>query len=208
MEQIVIEPAQPREILEASVLLSRAFATNPIQLTVFQGRRRAIETSFRTMLGRFPGQVLLAKESGQTIGVMRMVEWPRCQVSPLQILTVLPSVLNALRGTLPRVLRFNSIWAKHDPKQPHWHFGPIGVLPERQGQGIGSQLLEHFCKHVDQLGEAAYLETDKPENVRLYERFGFSVSGETPVFGVPTWFMWRPPTRGRSAVRTNIRGSQ
>ncbi len=84
-------------------------------------------------------------------------------------------------------------WAKLDPKQPHWHFGPFAVLPERQGQGIGSQLLTYFCEHVDRLGAAAYLETDKPENVRLYQRFGFEVTSEKPVLGVPNWFMWRSP---------------
>jgi ribosomal protein S18 acetylase RimI-like enzyme len=37
----------------------------------------------------------------------------------------------------------------------------------------------------------AYLETDKPENVRFYERFGFEVVGEEEVLGVPNWFMLR-----------------
>ncbi len=96
------------------------------------------------------------------------------------------------------MLNYLSIWAKHDPKQPHWHLGPLVVLPERQGQGIGSRLLERFCGYVDQHGAAAYLETDKPGNVRLYERFGFSVTGEAPVYGTPTWFMWRPARRETS----------
>ena len=87
---------------------------------------------------------------------------------------------------------------KHDPKQPHWHLDPLGVLPERQGQGIESRLLQYFCERVDQCGVPAYLETDKPENVRLYERFSFSVTGEAPVYGVPTWLMWRSSHRETS----------
>jgi hypothetical protein len=39
------------------------------------------------------------------------------------------------------------------------------------------------------------LETDKPENVRLYERFGFEVRCHAFVLGVQNWFMWRQPTR-------------
>ena len=194
MAEIVIEALQPEEILEASVVLSRAFVTNPGWVAVFRGRHHPIQGMFRIMLQHSPGQVLLAKESGRIIGGMRMVEWPRCfQASPVQILRVLPSMLNVLRGTLPRALNYVSFAAKHDPKQPHWHLRSIGVLPERQGQGIGSRLLERFCGHVDQLGEAGYLETDKTENVRLYERFGFSVTGEASVYGVLTWFMWRAP---------------
>ena len=83
------------------------------------------------------------------------------------------------------------IWEQNHPKEHHWHFGPFGVLPERQRQGIGSQLLNYFCEHLDRLGAAAYLETDKPENVQLYQRFGFSVIAEAPVLGVPNWFLWR-----------------
>ncbi len=67
------------------------------------------------------------------------------------------------------------------------------MLPERQGQGLGRQLLTYFCEHVDRLGMAAYLETDKPENVRLYQRFNFEVTSEALVLGVPNWFMWRSP---------------
>ena len=196
MEQIIIEKLQPGEVLEASVVIIRACVTCPVPVAVLQGQgekqRRRLEAMFRIMLGRMPGQVLLAKDQGHIIGVMRLVEWPRCQMSPLQGLRLLPAMLKVLGGTLPRMLNYLSIWAKHDPKQPHWHFGPLGVLPERQGPGIGSHLLECFGQHVDSLGAAAYLETGKLENVRLYERFGFSVTGEAPVYGVPTRFMWRP----------------
>jgi hypothetical protein len=38
-----------------------------------------------------------------------------------------------------------------------------------------------------------WLETDKAENVRLYERFGYVVVEQTDVLGVPNWFMRRPP---------------
>lgn len=197
MERIVIGLLQPEEILEASALLGRAMCTNPVHVAVLQGQgekeRRCLEAMFRLMLKHAPGRVLLAKDSGRIVGVMRLVEAPRCYPSPVQRLIQMSLMLTTLRGRLPRVLRWLSIWAKHDPKQPHWHLGPLGVLPERQGQGIGSRLLESFCEHLDQLQAAGYLETDRPENVRLYERFGFSVTGEAPVYGARTWFMWRPP---------------
>jgi hypothetical protein len=54
-----------------------------------------------------------------------------------------------------------------------------------------TQLLEG----VDAVGDPAFLETDKPENVRFYERFGFEVVDDAEPFGVPTWFMLRPAQR-------------
>ena len=154
-----------------------------------------MEAVFRIQFRHVPGETFLAKDDGQIVGVMRIIEWPDCQMSIMQNLRLLPAMIRALKGTFVRAARFSSVWAKHDPKEHHWHLDPIGVLPARQGEGIGSMLLEYFCKRVDMVGAAAYLETGKPENVRLYERFGFSVTGTAPVLGVPTWLMWRPAAR-------------
>ena len=59
-------------------------------------------------------------------------------------------------------------WAKHDPVEQHWHLGPIGVLPTHQGLGVGSTLMDRFCKEVDFCMAKAYLETDL-DNSHLYE---------------------------------------
>ena len=54
-------------------------------------------------------------------------------------------------------------------------------------------MLARFCEMVDERKAAGYLETDKPENMRLYQRFDFVVVGETDVLGVHQRFMWRAP---------------
>ena len=54
-------------------------------------------------------------------------------------------------------------------------------------------MMNVFCDRADRDGVLAYLETDKPENVRFYEKFGFETTGEAPVIGVPNWFMRRSP---------------
>ena len=56
--------------------------------------------------------------------------------------------------------------------------------------------MREHCR-LDGAGEVGYLETDKPDNVRFYERFGYEVVGEQPVLGVPNWFMRRPAGAGR-----------
>lgn len=197
-EGISIEPLQGPELRDAAEVAGRALAPTPFPMAILQGREdkeRRMADMFRVMFGRLPGQVIVAKRDDRVVGVMRMVEWPRCQRTPVEGLRILPAMLIAFRGAALRGLKGRSVWSKHDPKEPHWHLDPLAVVPEMQGQGIGSQLLGDFCEHVDQTGQAAYLETDRPENVRLYQRFGFSVTDEAPALGVHIWFMWRPARR-------------
>jgi len=52
-------------------------------------------------------------------------------------------------------------------------------------------MVERFVPGVDASAGAAYLETDKPQNVVFYRRFGFEVTAERTVLGVRTWFIWR-----------------
>lgn len=54
-----------------------------------------------------------------------------------------------------------------------------------------SKLLQFFCDAIDKNKHTGYLETDKKENLPLYERFGFTVIEEDEIFGVRNWFMVR-----------------
>jgi ribosomal protein S18 acetylase RimI-like enzyme len=82
-------------------------------------------------------------------------------------------------------------WARHDPVSKHWHLGPIGVLPSHQGLGIGSRLMERFCREADACQTKAYLETDLDKNVRFYSKFGFEVIAESEIFQVRNRYMLR-----------------
>ena len=66
------------------------------------------------------------------------------------------------------------------------------VLPGRRREGIGSQMLRAFCVRMDELGEVAFLETDKLDSVRFYARCGFKVREQAEVLGTPNWWMRRP----------------
>jgi predicted N-acetyltransferase YhbS len=196
MSEIIIEPIKPQEIPEASKVISAAFAPTPVVAAVAKGsgekQLRKLESGMRYMFKKFPGHMYVAKDNDEIVGVMRMEKWPKCQPTPLQGLRMLPFILIKFGTLTPRVMKFRSTWGKNDPKKPHWHLDPLTVKPGRQGQGIGTKLLTHFCKIVDDSGLPAYLETDQTRNIQLYERFDFAVTGEVPIFDVPTWFMWRP----------------
>jgi ribosomal protein S18 acetylase RimI-like enzyme len=198
MIEVAVQPIQKEEFPQALDVLGKAFAAMPNSIAIFSGKSdigRRMKIIFGTMLKHLPGQVVVAKQSNQIVGAMRIVKWPDCQTSPLQGLKMMPEMMKTGGiGTLRRGLKLRGTWAKADPKKPHWHLDPLGVTPELQGQGIGSQMMEYYCKHVDELGMAAYHETDRPQNVRFYERFGFKVVGEESINGVPNWYLWRPPS--------------
>jgi len=68
----------------------------------------------------------------------------------------------------------------------------VAVDRPLQGRGIGSAMLEEVCARIDRTGGLLYLEADKPENVRFYQKYGFQTIVEAPVLGVRNWFMQRP----------------
>jgi predicted N-acetyltransferase YhbS len=195
MEQVSIEILRRKDLQEAAQVVSRAMGPTPFPIAMCKGPKRSerfMATIAKVMFERFPGQVFVAKMNNQVVGVMRMVEWPQCQMSSRQGWMLLPSMFRILGFGAIRPIKGKAVWAKRDPQKPHWHLDPLAVMPEMQGRGIGSQLLERFCILVDKKGKPAYLETDRIESVRLFERFNFSVLGEASALGVHCYLMWRP----------------
>ena len=83
---------------------------------------------------------------------------------------------------------------KHHPHEPHWYLVLLGVDPKYQGRGYGGALLRPALERCDNTHTPAYLETQKPENLPFYERFGFKVREELSVKNSPTvWTLWREP---------------
>lgn len=84
----------------------------------------------------------------------------------------------------------------HDQQTPdaHWYLMILGVDPPRQGQGIGSALMQPGLAKADAAHLPCYLETQKEINVPLYQRHGFEVVVETnlPGDGPHIWCMKRP----------------
>jgi ribosomal protein S18 acetylase RimI-like enzyme len=180
----------------ACEVLGMAFADNPNTLAVTGGdrskARRMIQTVVRTAkLGRKFSHVLVAEDAGRIVGVLNAAQWPNCQLGIGEQLRTAPAMIRVVGWGLPKSMTMLSIWAKHDPQEPHWHLGPIGVHPDSQGRGVGQTLLGSFLKTLDEQRLPAYLETDVDRNVVLYEKFGFKVIAQADINGVNNRFMWR-----------------
>jgi ribosomal protein S18 acetylase RimI-like enzyme len=177
------------DIKEAAKVLSIAMLNNPLHVAVFQGNseneRLEIEKMFVELFTNRPRIVYLAKEDKQTIGVMRMKSCIGSEEADDSI------EVNGKNTIDQRKSIWHREWAIHHPREQHWHLGPIGVLPSYRGMGIGSKLMQIFCKEVDACSAKAYLETDMDENVRFYKKFGFEVISESNIFQVENRYMLR-----------------
>jgi len=207
-DRFEIGETRPAEVPEAIAVVARAMSTSPMP-------RAAIapdaERCFRQLQRLFTGvysvashqRPLVARLDGRIVASTNDLGGGGCRFSPAQRLRMLPVLLAARPAAAVRLMRWFSDWERRDPDRPHSHYGPFGVEPDLQGRGIGSLVMDEYTRRLDAAGEDAYLETDKPENVALYGRFGFEVVEEAEVLGVPNWFMWRdagadaPATRGR-----------
>lgn len=195
---VTVTPLTEHDIEDAGRVLGAAFASSPLEQAVRgpigDRQRQGLIRAYTATLG-LPGDVSVARRDDRIVGAIRWVVSPRCQLRLREKLAMAPTAVASFGRALPKAMRWVTAWERRDPSEPHVHLGPIGVTPELQGRGIGSQLLAAYRERLDLAGDAGYLETDKPENVRLYERFGFEVRDEADVLGVPCWFMWRRPER-------------
>lgn len=70
-------------------------------------------------------------------------------------------------------------------REPHYYFRDVGVLPDMQGQGLGSALMRPTLGRCDREGLPAYIEASSERNAVLYERLGFQLIRELRVGGSP-----------------------
>lgn len=207
MKNLIVRKLLPSELASAAAVLGRGMRDNPLHVAALgpdSARRvRAFTGIFTGVLARVHrhGTVLGAFEGKVLVGVCAFLPPGKCQPSLGEKMSLLAGVVRhaGLFATF-KALKWLGAWAKLDPKEPHWHLGPIAVDQGRQGQGIGGALLREFCSRVDLDTEAAYLETDRNINVVIYQHFGFSTVHIAPVLGAPNWFMFRPAQVAKAAV--------
>jgi ribosomal protein S18 acetylase RimI-like enzyme len=189
----------PGERAAAVAVLARAFRDNPLNCAALAGcgprrRERANAAGMRATLAtaHAHGRVLAARADGRPAGVLVAVPpgaWP-LPLPPLRLR------LRALLGQGLGAARrwgevFEALSAEH-PVGARWYLSTLGVAPELQRRGVGSALLGAWLQEVDRDGVAAYLETDRPENLGFYRHAGFAVIGECRALGVRLWRMERP----------------
>ena len=201
MIEVAVTELARHEVEFAAGVLGRGFRDVPNTVAVFGDdpvhRMRGMERVLGSYIPLVDHLPLVARRGDWIVGVCGTAPPGACRLPLLRQLQFMPAILRSGPVAMARIFRIMSVWEKHDPNDRHWHLGPVAVEPGLQGMGVGSQMLERFCTRMDDEGEVAFLETDKPENVRFYERFRFETTAEAEVLGNPNWFMRREPKTGR-----------
>ena len=86
--------------------------------------------------------------------------------------------------SIVRLLRFEAEAqriAKRYKTQNDGYLMAFATQQDKQGQHYGKPLMEALLAHLDATGEGCYLETLKPANVVLYQRFSFELREQTNI---------------------------
>jgi ribosomal protein S18 acetylase RimI-like enzyme len=83
---------------------------------------------------------------------------------------------------------------QYRPAEPHWYLSLIGIEPAHRNKGYGGELLRHALRQCDRDHLPAYLWSSNPQNLSLYLRHGFEITGTIQVGSSPIIFpMVRKP---------------
>lgn len=177
------------DVPAAGRCLARAFANDPLMVHLLPDpqRRDRMLRGFCTLIVRHGTRYGQAYGVGDAIhGVAVWLPPAEAQASLLRLLYTggwrLPLLVGI--GNTSRMLGFRGIVERHYQRlvpQPHWLLHMLGVAPEHQGRGLGSELLNAMLPRLDETQVDCVLETANPRSALLYERFGFQTLEEIVV---------------------------
>ena len=181
--------------------LALAFENDPLWGWAFEDASRERKlASLESVFGFFAGAALDFGWVRVTDGVEAVALWippGSPEMTPADE-ERLPGVIAAACEPDPaaRVQQLlDSFEANHPHEPPHYYLSLLATHPDHAGKGLGVGLVADNLAEIDATGATPiYLETSKPHNVGLYERFGFEVERETELLpGIASTHMWRQP---------------
>ena len=196
---VTTRKASPHDAPVLARALAAAFYDDPVGswfLPDPRTRARRLEKFFRLVsiekVALPHGEVVMSDDGA---GAALWMPPQAMETGALAELLLMPRLVRASGGAIRRVLRGLAAMDKVHPHEPHWYLPQLGVLPSRQGEGIGSALVRPVLERCDREGSAAYLEATTQRNRALYLRHGFEDHGvmRLPDDGPPLWRMWREP---------------
>ena len=196
-----VRKATREETRSIAEILAAAFATDPVMSWVMReptDAERRLGIMFRGVLDRAasaPDHELYVTGDGSGAALWFGVN--RWKSSLGDALRTAPALWRSGFMSLRGMRLYGAMQQRH-PKEPHFYLEIVGTRPDRQGEGVGSALLDPVLARCDEEGVPAYLENSNPRNTAFYFRHGFQPMTAFPLPpGCPPLVpMWRSP-RGR-----------
>ncbi|MDG4767679.1 GNAT family N-acetyltransferase [Solwaraspora sp. WMMD406] len=186
------------DIAQAATLLTEAFLIAPVSQWLVTDIDARV-TTFRTL---FTIELEHALDTGGLVHIAGPIAgvaiWHRRQqpVTVDQVTVHQRRMLIAAGAWQHRVAALDTLLGQHHPNEAHHYLGYLAVTPWLQNRGIGTALLRHHHRVLDQESVPAYLEATTPRNRELYLRHGYQPRGPVRLpDGPPLWPMWRTPLR-------------
>jgi GNAT superfamily N-acetyltransferase len=199
---VAIRAADARDRELVVRLLDEAFQNDPVSSWVFPGEEYRRRTHHRLMAAFT--DIVLAEgriditEDGSACALWLSVPAadPSTDAHGDEAGDDAAQLREAVDPENDRVERIARLTAQaHPADRAHEYLWMIAVAPERQGEGLGTALIEHVLDRCDREALPAYLEASSARSIRLYERLGFAFTGRTLDLpdGPRMWPMWRDP---------------
>lgn len=189
------------ELVDASEMLARAFADDPVWRYLTPDERRwptRMAPAFRHLIAASVGHgtAWTATGAGGTEGIAAWAPPGRWRFPASAAVRSAPAMVRAFgpAGLLRSTRFLGRVEAAH-PSEPHWYLEFLATDAHLRGRGIGSTLIGPGLDRADADGLPAYLESSKFDNVAFYARHGFEVVEELVALegAPPMWRMWREP---------------
>ena len=193
------------QVKPAARVLARVFQNEPTYMYLSPNdskRRRNLHYHFALRL-RYAiacGEVYATSSDMEGIAMWlpseyaRMTPWASIRGGGFSVVLNLGMQSASRQSSTNNFIR--SIQAKNAPFL-HWYFASIGIDIAYQGKGYASSLIKPMLARIDSEHLPCYLETQKENNVSLYQHYGFEVVNESVIPGteLTNWAMLRQSYR-------------
>ncbi len=185
-----IRLAQLADLERLSLVLAQAFYLDPFYQWFFPDQAQRLKKCQRLftvfLKDLIPQKTVFTSSGVEGSALWMSPEWVRNNwksqlKEAVQIFPILGSRI--LYG-----IYWQSIIESKHPHYPHWHLFLLGVLPEHQGKGIASALLQPMLTMCDAERLPIYLDTGNRKNVPIYQHRGFKIIREANLPDGPAVF--------------------
>jgi len=184
-----------KDLLKASDILGKAFRDDPIWNEILKDEVEKFSTVFEVPLKH---TLKYGKVFGYSSNLEGIAAWLPSHNVNMNFFQFIWSgafrsafkLGNKIGKRIQEVFRMITEDRKTNMNVPYIYLYVIGVLPEHQGKGIGSSLINTMLNSLP-LEIPLYLETETEQNVKFYEKLGFKVVKEirVPSVNLPMWEM-------------------